>query len=119
MYSQKYPSSRYNRCDQDLAINLGYKEVGALFLASNSRPSEQTTAALQRDPTGLAFLHARLEVVRGNGKTDPDVIGFERGVERYKDFYNMVVRSGIRSDKQGFRLPILRFASSVRRVLSI
>lgn len=117
MYSQKYPSSPYNRSDQDLAINLGYKEVGALFLA----------ATLQKDPTGLTLLQARLEEMRGqNGNVEPHVIGFEKGAERFKDLYKIAVKAGIRSDRPGFlsligekiKPPVLKVIGEVRRAFS-
>lgn len=120
------PSTRLGRSDSDLAINSGYAEVGKVILIAGSKPSDQVTDILKRDPTGSALLNNRLREMRGTGRLDFEAIGFERGMERFKDFYNQAVRGGIRSDRRGpgdllrewVELPVLRVVTGARRAFS-
>lgn len=120
------PSTPYNRSDSDLAINLGYAEVGKVILTAHIKPSDQATDTPQKDPTGMDLLNNRLQEIRRTGKLGPEVIGFERGMERFNASYNQAVRSGIRSDRQGLEdllkewieSPFLRVVTGARRVFS-
>ncbi len=126
-YQVMYPQIPYNRSDEDVAINLGYAQVGEMILANKRTTSEQATAVLQKDPTGLALLQTRLvELRRKYGNIDPEVMGFEIGVDHFGSLYNQAVKSGVRSDRQGWidslkeriELSVLRFVSGARRVVS-